>query len=207
MKIDVLKAAWNASTSQPVNAGETERLAHAVRARARAFNRAALLRRVYGTAAFGLALVLLAALAATPNIWMGMRVAMGLWAAAIVACIVGLWSTRTGNLVHADAPLGEYLQSCLRQTRREIVYQRSLRWRWWLPTGIGLLAAAAGKVPAQPDIAWLFAAVCAGFWIWGFVHGPRHWPQRLQPEVDALQAMLDDLPGRSVQHSTPGGAA
>lgn len=207
MNIDTLKTAWNASIAQPVNAGETERLAHAVRARARAFNRAALLRRVYGTAAFGLALVLLAALAATPNIWMGMRVAMGLWAAAIVACIVGLWRIHTGTRVRADAPLDEYLQSCLRQTRREITYQRSLRWRWWLPTGTGLLAAAMGRVPAQPDIAWLFVMVCAGFWTWGFVHGPRHWPQRLQPEIDALQAMLDDLPGQSEHPSTTRGAA
>lgn len=204
MNIESLKAAWNASVSTPAQSGATERMARETRERVLAGDRATLLRQVYGTAAFVLALGMLAVLAAIPGLWLGMRVALGLWAIAIIACLVGMWRIRDRNRMRPDSPLDQYLQARLQRLRREIAYQQSLRWRWWLPSGVGVLAAVIGRMPVTPDVSWLLVAACAGFWIWGGIQGPRHWPRRLQPEADALQTVLDDLSGSPQNHISRG---
>lgn len=207
MNIDALKTAWYDSVTQPASSADLDRVARDTRAHARRYRRTARLRAVYGTAAFALALGMLATLMLVPEGWPGMRIAMAVWSASAIACVIGLWRIRAERRIDANEPLAAYLRACLQQIQREIAYQRALRWLWWLPFGIGLLAAGMGRVSATPDLSWLFALVAAGFWAWGFIHGPRHWPQRLQPEAHVLQKLLDAMNVHTQPTSLPGAAA
>lgn len=191
--VDALKSAWQASVPEYPDANRLHRLAQDTRLRAQRYDRAARARRVLGSAAFGLALILLIVLLRLPGVWLGMRIAMTLWAASLIACIAGLWRVRSHAPDSTQDTLATHLQASLRRLDGEIAYHRSLRWRFWLPFGVGLLVALLTRLPRTPDITWLlpcFALVGCG---WGFVHGPRHWPARLQPEADALRRLLDGM--------------
>lgn len=207
MNIDSLKTAWHASVDQVTVPADIELLAQAARARAQRYQRAACLRVVYGTAAFVLALAMLAALMLVPQVWLGMRVAMAVWSAGMLACVIGLWRIRGRRSKDADVRLDACLRASLRHIQREIAYQRALRWLWWLPFGVGLLAAGAGRISDTPDLSWLVTFVVGAFWTWGFIQGPRHWPQRLQPEAVALQTLVDELNIDTNATAMPGAAA
>ncbi|UGB39732.1 hypothetical protein [Frateuria soli] len=193
MNTDRLKQAWNASISNPPTEATLDSLIMQAKTRARGYRSEVLKRTFFGATVFCLALAMLVMvwLLPGPEIWLGMRVAMLLWGIGLIACVVGLWPLRVSRLNAGDAPLQSYLQACLEHVQREIAYQRSLRWRWWAPFGIGLASAIAQRLSPQPDISWLlglFALLASG---WGFVHAPRSWPERLRAEEAGLRDLLD----------------
>ncbi|HET8554844.1 MAG TPA: sigma factor [Rhodanobacteraceae bacterium] len=126
-----------------------------------------------------------------PQVWLGMRLALALWALSLTACIVRLWRVRAVHRLRTDMPLTAHLQACLERLRREMAYHQSLRWWFWVPFGVGYLMAIAQRLPATPNISWLAPVAVAAFWFWGFNEGPRVWPRRLQPELERLQNLLD----------------
>ncbi|KRE90081.1 hypothetical protein ASG87_18940 [Frateuria sp. Soil773] len=193
MNIENLKQAWNASVAAAPTGESLEAMAREARARGRAYRRQSLLRAVFGAIAFGLALGMLAVLWLLPGVWIGMRLALLLWGAAMVACIAGLWPLRGAADGAGDVPLQARLQACLRRLQREVAYHRSLRWRFWLPFGLGLACALVPRVSPQPGVSWLFVSGGLLFCVWGFVQGPRHWPERLRAEEAALRGMLDGM--------------
>lgn len=193
MDIDTLKRAWRADTAGRPSASELDRITQAARTGARRYEREGRHRGVYGCTVFLLALAMLVAIGLAPGIWAGMRVAMALWEASALACLVGLWRVRTGDHPRADAPLASCVQASLRRIRREIDYQRSLSWLFWVPFGLGLVSALAWQAPLAPGQRAISLLVLGIFWIWGFVTGPRHWPRRLEPQARQLRALLEDL--------------
>lgn len=195
MNIDSLKQAWKASISTAPTGAKLDSLILQAQARARGYRREVLKRTFFGAAAFCLALGMLAMvwLLPGPGIWLGMRIAMVLWSIGLVACTAGLWPLRASRLNPGDAPLQSHLQACLEHVQREIAYQRSLRWRWWAPFGMGLASALVQRLSPQPDISWLlglFALLACG---WGFVRAPRLWPERLRAEEAGLRDMLNGM--------------
>jgi Flp pilus assembly protein TadB len=197
MNIDSLKLAWQASMSTPPAADEMERMTRTTRDRMRRYQRAARSRRWFGSLAFGLVLAMLLVLAAVPGVWLGMRIALVVWSIGLVACIVGLVRLRSsGGEMPAGESLPDHLQATRRRLEREIAYHHSLRWRFWLPFSVGLLAALSGRLSVQPDMSWLMVLIAAIACGWGLAHAPHHWPKRLQPELDALQVVLDEIGAR-----------
>lgn len=192
MNFEQLKTAWRASLATPSGASELERMSREVHASARRYQRGALLRRVYGTAAFGLALAMLVVLVALPGpeVWPGMRVAIALWVASFIICVVGLWHIRRASHPRLDAPLTTHLEASLGDIRREMAYYRDLRWAFWLPFGVGFAFAMLWNPPepASQHVALIFGS--AVVWLWGFIYAPRHWLKRFQPQTAQLEDML-----------------
>lgn len=191
MNINTLKNAWHTSTVAPVELADIDRMTREVRDATRHVERGARWRVIFGSVAFGLTVTMLVVLALLPQVWLGMRMALVLWASSLTACIFRLWRIRGARRLPSDMPLTAHLQSCLERVRREIAYHRSLRWWFWLPFGVGFLMAIAQRLPATPDIRWLAPVAVAVFCGWGFNQGPRVWPRRLQPEIERLQGLLD----------------
>ncbi len=200
-----LKQRWHAGAATEPAAGWVEQMTRDIHARTRRQDRARRARRVFGSAAFGLTLAGLVVCLAIPGVWPGMRVALALWSASLMACVVGLWWVRptAPSVVTSPPPLAEHLQRSLQQMRREIAYHYALRWLYWLPFSIGLLAALAGRVSPQPDMSWLLVAATLVACGWGFINGPRHWPRRLEPEADALEQLLADVAPTAGTARTP----
>ena len=191
MNIDTLKNAWHSSTVAPIEVADIDRMTREVRDATRHVECEARWRVIFGSAAFGLTVVMLVVLALLPQVWLGMRMALVLWASSLVACIFRLWRLRGAGRLPSDAPLTAHLQWCLERVRREIAYHRSLRWWFWLPFGVGFMMAIAQRLPATPAVSWLASVAVVAFCTWGFNAGPRVWPRRLQPELERLLGMLD----------------
>lgn len=191
MNIDTLKAAWQTSMAATSDNAGIDRMTREVRDATHQGERRARWRTLFGSTAFGLAIIMLVVLELLPQVWLGMRLALALWALSLAACIVRLWRVRAGHRLRPDMPLTTHLQSCLERLRHEIAYHQSLRWWFWVPFGVGFLLAIAQRLSATPDISWLAPVVVAAFWFWGFNNGPRVWPRRLQPELERLQNLLD----------------
>lgn len=205
MNIDTLKSAWQASVSDNPDAGEVERKTRESRAGAKRYERGARLRLIYGTAAFILTLALLLVLAILPNVWPGMRFALLLWSASLLACVIGLWRVRAGARTAMDVSLATGLQRSLQRIRREMAYQRSLRWWFWVPFGVGFVAAMFWSPPTPPSSHPVLLLGTAVLWVWGTINGPRYWPRRLQAQASELQAWLDQP--HSATHAADGDAA
>lgn len=191
MNIDTLKNAWHVSMTVSAGVADIDRLTHEVRDATRRGERSARWRTVFGSTAFGLTLIMLVGLELLPQVWLGMRMAMALWALSLAACIFRLWRIRGANRLRSDMTLTVHLQSCLERVRREIAYHESLRWWFWVPFGVGFVMAVWQRLPATPDTSWLILVVIAVVWAWGFTEGPQVWPRRLQPELERLQGLLD----------------
>lgn len=193
MNLDHLKRAWAASIATAPADTTLDALLLQAQARARSYRRDVLKRTVFGATAFCLALGLLAALWLLPgpsDLGLGMRIAMLLWGAGLVACVAGLWPLRSSRLDASELPLQSHLQACMVHVRREIAYHRSVRWRFWLPFGAGLASALSGHMSPRPDVTWLLAFAGLLACAWGFVRAPRLWPERLRAEEATLQEML-----------------
>lgn len=191
MNIDTLKNAWQASMAVTPDATGIDRMTREVRDATRQGERQARWRTLFGSTAFGLAVIMLVVLELLPQVWLGMRLALALWALSLAACIVRLWRVHVVHRLRPDMPLTAHLQACLERLRREMAYHQSLRWWFWVPFGVGFAMAIAERLPATPDISWLAPVAVAAFWFWGFNEGPRVWPRRLQPELERLQNLLD----------------
>lgn len=191
MNIDTLKSAWQSNTAGPADVAEVERLAGESRAGARRYERGARLRLIYGSTAFALTLALLIILASLPKVWPGMRFALLLWSASILACGIGLWRVRAGARTDADVPLATGLQCSLLRIRREIAYQHSLRWWFWVPFGVGFVAAMFWSSPTPPTSHPILLLGTAVLWVWGTINGPRYGTRRLQAQADDLQVLVD----------------
>ena len=198
MNIDTLKHAWQADTAEHPSAAEVERAARASRANARRYQRDARLRLVSGIAAFVLATAFFIALASLPQVWIGMRFALLLWSASILACGIALWRTRAGTRIVADVALAVGLHRSLQRIRREIAWQHSLRWWFWVPCGIGIVAALSWNPPVPPGSHPFMLLSTAALWIWGTISAPRHGSRRLRAEALQLQTLLDS-PGAATK--------
>jgi hypothetical protein len=192
MNFEQLKTAWQASVAAPPTASALEHTCRGVRAKIRRQQHAALLRRIYGTAAFILALAMLAALAALPGpaLWPGMRVAFLLWSASLVVCVASLWRIRRDRHVSADAPLAAHLEASLGELECEMTYYRALRWIFWLPLGAGFGFAMAWQAPNSGGLSWFLILGVSALWLWGLVHSPRHWIKQFEPQRAQLEQLL-----------------
>lgn len=192
MNFDTLRPAWHAEVDSMPSGDDLDRLTRSALACDRRYRRGAATRRALGSTAFALTLAVLAVVALLPGVWPGMRLATAIWATSLFGCGLGLWRLRVGRRAGPEAPTTTYLRECLEDVGREIAYQRNLRWWFWAPFGVGFLAAILWGAPhAHGTTIWL-AMPTAVLWIWGFIHGPRHWPKRLYPVTRQLQSMLDD---------------
>lgn len=191
MNFEQLKTTWRAGLATPLEASELERMSHEVYTCARRYQRGALLRRIYGTTAFGLVLTMLATLSVMPgpDTWLGMRVAMGLWSVSFVVCIVGLWRIRRTRHSRPDASVMAHLKASLEDIRREMAYYRALRWTFWLPFGIGFAFAIAWRAPNGGVSLFLILFTAVG-WLWGFIYASRHWLKQFEPQAVQLENML-----------------
>lgn len=192
MNFDQLKTAWQTSLATPPEASELRRMSHEAHASALRYQRGALLRRIYGTAVFVLVLAMLAVLITMPGpaIWPGMRVALALWSASLIICTVGLWRLRRTRRSRPDASLTNHLKAALADIQREMAYYRTLRWTFWLPFGLGFLAALLWQPPTPPGSHPILLIGGAVFWVWGLIYAPRRWLRRFEPQVMQLQGML-----------------
>ena len=192
MNFDQLKFAWRAAIVAVPDAPILDRVTDEIRSGARRYRREALLRRIYGSTVFLLALAMLGIVIALPGVWAGMRVAITLWSATLWVCLVGLWRIRKRRPPHPDAPVTAHLQASLNDVRREIAYFHALRWTFWLPFGIGFVFAMAWRAPNAGGVSLFLILGTAVLWIWGFVYGPRHLPADLEPRAAQLERMLHE---------------
>lgn len=195
MNIDTLKSAWCRSIAVDADDAAIKRFAREARHVALSGARAARWRVVFASVAMGLVLAGLIALQFLPSVWLGMRLALAMWAASLLACSIRTWCIRPWSDTPADMSLDAYLQACLDRLRREIAYHQGLRWWFWLPFGIGVEVAVIQRLSSTPDAGWLVPLIVLIFTAWGFRHGPRVWPRRLAPEVERLQGLLERATG------------
>lgn len=201
MNFDQLKSAWEAGVADPADAATVDRLTRGVHDAERRYRRQALARRIYGSTAMSLAL---AALIAVPwllqGVWPGMRVAIALWSASLLACMGGLWWVRSTRGPRHDAPLRERLHASLRAIQREMAYFHALRWLFWLPFGVGFVFAVAWRAPHGG--APLFLLLCtAGLWVWGMLYGPRSMLKRIEPQALAIESILAEADAKDTASS------
>jgi hypothetical protein len=192
MTFDQLKAAWQAGASKAPDAATVERLTRDARNAARRYRFQALMRRIYGTASFGLALAALAGVSwIAHDMWSGQRAAFVIWSLSLIACIVALWRVRLARHPASDATLTHTLAASLQTIRREMAYFNALRWLFWLPIGIGFLLAFTWNTPpgSRPPLLVIGTAV---LWLWGIVYGPRTMLKKLEPQAANLERMLAD---------------
>lgn len=192
MKFDQLKTAWKAGASAAPDAATVERLAQDARNAARRYRFQARMRRIYGTASFGLTLATLAGVYwITHGTWAGMRAAWVIWSLSLIACIIGLWRVKLARRTVSDAALTQSLAASLQAIRREMAYYNALRWLFWLPVGIGLFLAFTWQTPPGSRPPYLVLGTTM-LWIWGIVYGPRTMLKKLQPQAEELERMLAD---------------
>ena len=198
MNFKQLQAAWHASITAPAGTPELDLVALKTHQIANRYQRQALLRRIYGSAAFTLAFAMLTSVTLLPGvIWPGMRVALTLWSASMLVCLTGIWYIRSGKHLRPDAPLMTHLKACQYQLQREIVYFRALRWTFWLPFGIGFAFAMAWGTPNAGGMSVFLILGTAVLWIWGFIYGPRHMLTELEAQADQLERMLREAQNNS----------
>lgn len=192
MNFEQLKTAWRIGLATPPEASELERMSREVNSCARRYQRDAFLRGIYGAAAFGVALAMLVAIIAMPGpqVWPGMRVAIALWSASFITCIVGLWRIRRVRNARPDASLTVHLDTSLDDIRREMAYYRALRWTFWLPFGVGFVFAMAWGAPNAGGVSLFLVLAMIPFWLWGFNYAGRRWLKRLEPQAAQLENLL-----------------
>ncbi|MGH8216990.1 MAG: hypothetical protein ACREUT_00255 [Steroidobacteraceae bacterium] len=127
-----------------------------------------------------------------PEVWPGMRVAIALWSASFVTCIVGLWRVRRANNLRPDAPLMANIKSSLGNIHREMAYYRGLRWTFWLPFGVGFAFAMAWRAPSRGGVSLFLILGTIVVWLWGFVYAGRHWLKRFESQAAQLERMLSE---------------
>ncbi|MGH8217440.1 MAG: hypothetical protein ACREUT_02540 [Steroidobacteraceae bacterium] len=195
MNCEQLKTGWRAGLATPLEVSELQRMSHEVRDCARRYERGALFRRIYGTTAFCLALAVLAVLIVMPGpvVWPGMRVAIALWSASFITCILGLWRVRRAHHLCPDAPLMAYLKGSLDDIHREMAYYRALRWTFWLPFGVGFAFATAWRAPNGGGVSLFLILGASVVWLWGFVYASHHWLKRFEPQAAQLESMLSEI--------------
>ncbi len=191
MNFEQLETAWQASVLAPAGPAELDRATRETHDQARRYQREALMRRIYGSAAFALTLAMLASVTLLPGVvWPGMRVALALWAASMLVCLTGLWHIRNGDPPSPDAPLMTHLEACQRLVRREITYFRALRWTFWLPFGIGFVFAMAWGAPSAGGTSLFLILGMTVLWLWGFSYGPRRTITDLVLQAAQLERIL-----------------
>lgn len=193
MNFEQLKAAWQASIEVPAGTAELTRATRATHDKARRYQREALLRRIYGSAAFTLTLAMLVSVTLLPGtLWPGMRVALALWSTSMLVCLTGLWHIRNSNHPSPGAPLMTQFEASQHLLRREIAYFRALRWTFWLPFGIGFAFAMAWGAPNAGGTSLFLILGTTVLWLWGFAYGPRDILTDLESKAAQLEQLLHD---------------